>query len=52
MVAITLTQDSFRLWARIGYVAGLTLVPPQLTDVQVAAQLAQLDANSVANQYP
>ncbi len=47
MVAITLTQDSYRLWARIGYVAGVTL-----TDAAVAAQLAQLDADSILNEKP
>lgn len=37
-----LTQDSYRLWARIGYLAGITN-----TNVQVAAQLAALLAQSI-----
>jgi hypothetical protein len=46
-MAITLTQDSYRLWARIGYVAGVTP-----TDASVIAQLAWLDAESVLNEKP
>lgn len=42
-----LTQDSYRLWARIGYIRGITN-----TDEEVALQLAALEADSLANQYP
>ena len=44
-MAITLTQDTYRLWTRIGYVAGVTD-----TDANVLAQLAQLDAESITNE--
>lgn len=37
-----LTQVSYRLWARIGYVSGITN-----TDSEVAAQLAALAALSI-----
>ena len=40
-----LTQDSYRLWARIGYISGITN-----TDAQVVAQLADLLADSIANE--
>jgi hypothetical protein len=46
-MAITLTQDIYRLWARIGYIAGVTP-----TDANVAAQLAWLDAQSILNEKP
>jgi hypothetical protein len=46
-MAITLTQDTYRLWARIGYVAGVTD-----TDINVLAQLAQLELASIAHQTP
>ena len=46
-MAITLTQDTYRLWARIGYVPGVTL-----QDAQVLAQLAWLDAESIINEKP
>ena len=41
-MAITLTQDTYRLWCRIGYVSGFTIA-----DAQVALQLAQLDAQEI-----
>jgi len=37
-----LTQDSYRLWARIGYLSGITN-----TDAEVALQLAALLASSI-----
>jgi len=46
-MAITLTQCTYRLWARIGYVAGVTD-----TDVNVLAQLAALAAARIANETP
>jgi hypothetical protein len=46
-MAITLTQDTYRLWARIGYVAGVTD-----TDVNVLAQLAQLELASILHETP
>jgi hypothetical protein len=46
-MAITLTQDTYRLWCRIGYVAGVTD-----TDVNVLAQLAQLDADRILHETP
>ena len=44
---IDLTQDSYRLWARIGYIRGITD-----TDEDVALQLAALGVASIANEYP
>lgn len=51
-MAITLTQDSFRLWCRIGGVAAVTLFGVQVTDTKanVDAQLAQLLATSIVNE--
>jgi len=46
-MAITLTQDIYRLWARIGYIRGITP-----TDVDVAAQLAWLAAQQIINEKP
>lgn len=52
MVAITLTQDSYRLWARIGPSISNTPGNVTVTDstANVDAQLAQLDANSIINE--
>jgi hypothetical protein len=46
-MGVALTQDSYRLWARIGYIAGITN-----TNSQVAAQLAFLLAESILNEQP
>jgi hypothetical protein len=46
-MAITLTQDSYRLWARIGYIRGITDM-----DADVIAQLAQLAADSIIHETP
>ena len=46
-MAITLTQDTYRLWARIGYIRGLTDI-----DANVALQLAQLAADSILHETP
>jgi hypothetical protein len=51
-MAITLTQDSYRLWAIIGgsvTMFGVALTP---SDANVAAQLAQLAADSVVHETP
>jgi hypothetical protein len=48
MVAITLTQDSYRLWARIGNVYGNGTLYPN----NVLVQLAQLDATSIIHELP
>jgi hypothetical protein len=57
MVAITLTQDSYRLWARIGAGpagTGFTFTPGNVkvteSNASVAAQLAQLNALSITNE--
>lgn len=47
-MAITLTQDSYRLWARIGPVYGSGTLYPS----NVVAQLAWLDAQSILNEKP
>jgi hypothetical protein len=47
-----LTQDNYRLWARIGpdvVEAGVQLTP---TDLEVATQLALLDEGSGQLQFP
>jgi hypothetical protein len=40
-----LTQDTYRLWCRIGYISGLTN-----SDAQVVAQLAAILAAQIANE--
>lgn len=49
-MAITLTQNTYRLWARIGQ--SKTFSGVQVTDstVNVSAQLAQLEADSIAHE--
>jgi hypothetical protein len=55
-MAITLTQDTYRLWARIGYplTSASTVVMYGVTvaiaGTAVAAQLAQLLATQIANE--
>mgnify|MGYP006871823655 CR=1 FL=1 len=52
MVAITLTQDTYRLWARIGpsvLTNGVVVTP---STASVLAQLAQLAADSVVHETP
>ena len=51
-MAITLTQDSYRLWARIGGTSAVTLFGVQVTDTaaNVAAQLLQLNVASIAHE--
>ena len=46
-LAIEMAQDEYRLWARIGYVDGVTP-----TDTSVARQLDYLIDESVANEQP
>lgn len=48
MVAITLTQDTYRLWARIGDVYGSGTLYP----ANVLIQLAQLAAATIVNEMP
>lgn len=48
MVAITLTQDTYRLWARIGNVYGNGTLYPN----NVLVQLAQLAADAVVHETP
>ena len=48
MVAITLTQDTYRLWARIGPTYGVGPLYP----ANVLVQLAQLAADSVVHETP
>jgi hypothetical protein len=51
-MAITLTQDTYRLWARIGPSVSNTQGGVLVTDstVNVLAQVAQLLATSVTNE--
>lgn len=51
-MAITLTQDTYRLWARIGGAVSNTEggVTVTLATAQVELQLAQLLATSVTNE--
>jgi hypothetical protein len=51
-MAITLTQDSYRLWARIGGNVTMFGVLVTDTDARVLAQLAQLAADSVVHETP
>ena len=51
-MAITLTQDTYRLWARIGpsvVTNGVTVTLPTAT---VLAQLAQLAADAIVHETP
>jgi hypothetical protein len=55
MIAITLTQDSYRLWARIGpsisnTYGGVTVTLATGGADGVDAQLAQLNAISIVNE--
>lgn len=54
MVDITLTQDSYRLWARISLGPAFDSTPGKvvvaLSTADVDAQLAQLDALSITNE--
>jgi len=49
-MAITLTQDSYRLWARIGESKTYFGVPVTIATSAVVAQLAQLAAASIAHE--
>jgi len=51
-MAITLTQDTYRLWARIGPSVVTNGVTVTLSNAAVAAQLAQLAADSVVHETP
>jgi len=53
-MAITLTQDSYRLWARIGGTNAVVMYGVTLTlaGSAVVAQLAQLAADSIVHETP